>query len=189
MNADILKGGFTDAPIEAAFAFRQIMNVMAKPGEIRDLSGAVPPVPLSIAAGIVLLTLCDPETPIHLAGEVDCKAVRDWIAFHIGAPVTHKPDAIFAIGSWQALLPLADFPIGTPEYPDRSATLIVECERLAPEGAVLRGPGIKEHSALSLPDTQAFQENASLFPLGLDFFFTAGAQVAALPRTTQVEAN
>ncbi|MEO0766502.1 MAG: phosphonate C-P lyase system protein PhnH, partial [Pseudomonadota bacterium] len=32
----------------------------------------------------------------------------------------------------------------------------------------------------------AFQRNAMLFPLGLDFMFTSGAQIAALPRSTKV---
>jgi alpha-D-ribose 1-methylphosphonate 5-triphosphate synthase subunit PhnH len=64
--------------------------------------------------------------------------------------------------------------------------VIVERERLSKEGAVLRGPGIKEQAQLSLPETQAFQTNAALFPLGLDFIFTCGDRLAALPRTTRV---
>jgi alpha-D-ribose 1-methylphosphonate 5-triphosphate synthase subunit PhnH len=52
----------------------------------------------------------------------------------------------------------------------------------------LRGPGIKDTAALQLPEIRAFQDNAKLFPLGLDFYFTAGDQLAALPRTTKVEA-
>jgi alpha-D-ribose 1-methylphosphonate 5-triphosphate synthase subunit PhnH len=37
-----------------------------------------------------------------------------------------------------------------------------------------------------LPETAAFADNRALFPLGLDFIFTCGADVAALPRTTEV---
>ena len=32
----------------------------------------------------------------------------------------------------------------------------------------------------------AIQRNAALFPLGLDFFFTAGTAAAALPRSTRI---
>ncbi|MEO0504120.1 MAG: phosphonate C-P lyase system protein PhnH, partial [Pseudomonadota bacterium] len=39
---------------------------------------------------------------------------------------------------------------------------------------------------LNLPDLPALQQNAALFPLGLDFFFTSGADLAALPRSTKV---
>ncbi|MDP1577127.1 MAG: phosphonate C-P lyase system protein PhnH, partial [Cypionkella sp.] len=34
----------------------------------------------------------------------------------------------------------------------------------------------------------AFQANRALFPLGFDCFFTCGTKVAALPRSTYVEA-
>ena len=51
----------------------------------------------------------------------------------------------------------------------------------------LTGPGIKDRAALTVPDPKAFQLNAALFPLGLDFFLCAGSQLAALPRTTRVE--
>jgi alpha-D-ribose 1-methylphosphonate 5-triphosphate synthase subunit PhnH len=81
---------------------------------------------MSPAMGAVLLTLCDTETPVYLAGGIDCEAVRTWLAFHTGAPFVGPSHCIFAVGSWDALAPLAVYPIGTSEYPDRSATLIVE---------------------------------------------------------------
>ncbi|WP_417675357.1 phosphonate C-P lyase system protein PhnH [Pseudodonghicola sp.] len=179
-------GGFADPAIEAARAFRAAMNVMAKPGEIRALDTAVPPAPLSAAAGTLLLTLCDPETGVYLAGPCDTAEVRGWLAFHTGAPVVAAPEADFAVGAWDDLQPIDRFRIGEGEYPDRSATLIVEMAALDPAGAALRGPGIKEVAHLSLPDLAAFQGNAMLYPLGLDFFFTCGGRVAALPRSTQV---
>jgi alpha-D-ribose 1-methylphosphonate 5-triphosphate synthase subunit PhnH len=179
-------GGFADPAIEAARAFRAAMNVMAKPGEIRALDTAVPPAPLSAAAGTLLLTLCDPETGVYLAGPCDTAEVRGWLAFHTGAPVVAASEADFAVGAWDDLQPIDRFRIGEGEYPDRSATLIVEMAALDPAGAALRGPGIKEVAHLSLPDLAAFQGNAMLYPLGLDFFFTCGGRVAALPRSTQV---
>lgn len=84
-------------------------------------------------------------------------------------------------------MPLSAYPVGTSDYPDRSATLIVEMPALAPQGAILRGPGIKTQAHLSLPDIDAVQRNAAQFPRGLDFIFTSGERVAALPRTTRVE--
>ena len=93
---------------------------------------------------------------------------------------------MFAVGDWDALMPLSGYPVGTPEYPDRSTTLIVECDELEADGATLRGPGIKSEATLSLPETRAFQSNRALFPLGLDFIFTCGDRLAALPRSTEV---
>ena len=185
MQAHFLEGGFLDQPIDASHAFRAIMMAMARPGEISAVAGAKPPARMSTAAGTVLLTLCDPETPLFLAPSHDTPQIRDWITFHTGAPFTVAEHAIFAIGAWDQL-PLALFPCGTNEYPDRSTTLIVELPALSSSGATLRGPGIKNQTQLSLPETKIFQDNAQLFPLGLDFIFTCGDCIAALPRTTRV---
>jgi alpha-D-ribose 1-methylphosphonate 5-triphosphate synthase subunit PhnH len=84
-------------------------------------------------------------------------------------------------------VPLAGFPLGTPEYPDRSATLIVDLPALSATGARLTGPGIRDTAALSLPDPAAFAANGAGFPLGLDFILCAGDRLAGLPRTTRVE--
>lgn len=188
MKAETLAGGFNNPAVQSAHAFRSIMEAMARPGTIQETQGAEPPSPLSRAAGNVLLTLCDADTSVYLAGDADSDAVRAWLAFHTGAPVTGPSTAMFAIGSWEALMPLSAYPIGTSEYPDRSATLVVECTELVPAGATLRGPGIKSQTALSLPDIVGFRNNSALFPLGLDFILTCGAQVAALPRSTEVSA-
>jgi alpha-D-ribose 1-methylphosphonate 5-triphosphate synthase subunit PhnH len=186
MQTTALQGGFDAPPQQSALAFRQIMEAMARPGLIRKITGAVPPAPLSEAAATVVLTLCDTETPVYLAGAHDTPEVRQWIAFHTGAPF-HGPDrAAFALGTWDALAPLHAYPIGTPEFPDRSTTLIVEMPALTRTGATLKGPGIKHEITLSLPDRAAFQINAAQFPLGLDFILTSGAQLAAVPRSTKV---
>ncbi len=185
MQSHVFEGGFSDLPVEASHAFRAVMTTMARPGEIASVSGARPPAPMSVAAGVVLLTLCDSETPIYLAPSHDMPQVRDWITFHTGAPFTSAQRAAFALGVWNDL-PISDFPVGTAEYPDRSTTVIVERQTLSNTGAVLNGPGIKDHAQLSLPETETFQTNTELFPLGLDFIFTCNDRLAALPRTTRV---
>lgn len=186
MTVETLEGGFRDASREAAHAFRALMTAMARPGRIETLSGARPPSPLSCAAGTLILTLTDADTPVYLAGSADTPEVRTWIAFHTGAPLTGPSHAMFALGRWSDLVPLAAYPIGTPEYPDRSTTLIVESDQLDSAGTVLTGPGIREKAELSLPDPEALARNSRLFPLGLDFYFTSGNRVAALPRSTRI---
>lgn len=187
MIAEALSGGFADAPVQSARAFREVLEAMARPGTIRKVTGAQPPAPLSVAAGVALLVLTDPTTTLHLAGAVDCPAVRDWVAFHIGAPIVPAEVADFAVGSWQALCPVSRFKIGLPDYPDRSATLIVETDRLVAHGPALTGPGVALATWLNLPETAAFRANRALFPLGFDCLFTAGTQIAGLPRSTRVE--
>jgi alpha-D-ribose 1-methylphosphonate 5-triphosphate synthase subunit PhnH len=185
-GTDVLEGGFADAAVEASHAFRAAMNAMARPGRVHDIGGGRAPAPVSGAAASLLLTLCDRETPLHLAGAHDCAAVRDWIAFHLGSPLVGRGDAMFALGTWEALGALTDYPQGEPEYPDRSATLIVEVEALSNQGARLTGPGVKDEAFLDLPDVEAFRRNAALFPLGVDCYFTQAGRIAALPRSARI---
>jgi len=186
MEKDVLTGGFGNPARDAAHAFRTAMDVLARPGSSGVLSQASPPAPMSAAAGTLILTLCDPETPIFLAGAYDCADVRRWIAFHTGAPFGQASDCTFAIGLWTDLLPLARFPIGRADYPDRSATLIVETRGSKMRPHKIAGPGLDGTGTISLPGTEAFTENAEHFPLGLDFFFTDADAVTALPRSTQI---
>lgn len=182
-----LTGGFANPALDSARAFRTIMQVMARPGRIDDLNGAEAPAPLSIAAGTLALVLLDQTTPLFLAPSHDTPLLRSWISFHTGAPFAAPEAAMFAIGDWDALQPITRFAIGTPEYPDRAATLIVEVPALANHGAHLSGPGIRDHAHLSLPDIAPLQANRAQFPLGLDLFLTCDQQVAGLPRSTTVE--
>lgn len=182
-----LSGGFHDPAVQSACAFRALLEAMARPGRIQTVSGALPPAPLSLAAGVVLLTLTDATTPLYLAGAADCDETRRWITFHTGAPLVGPDRAAFALGRWPDLHPVSRFAPGDPAYPDRSATLIVEVDRLDATGPRLTGPGIQTEARLSLPETSAFRANAALFPLGFDTILTCGDRLAALPRTTNVE--
>ena len=188
MSADALTGGFAAPSPDAARAFRAVLEATARPGTIHTVTGAAPPAPVSVAAGVVLLTLCDTTTPLHLAGAADCPAVRAWVAFHIGSPLVAAGQADFAVGRWADLQPVTRFRIGQPDYPDRSATLIVETDRLVNHGPCLTGPGIETATWLSLPETAAFRANRAVFPLGFDTILTCGNRLAGLPRSTRVEA-
>jgi alpha-D-ribose 1-methylphosphonate 5-triphosphate synthase subunit PhnH len=188
MSSHALPDAFADTAIDSARAFREVLEAMARPGTIRRVQGAAPPTPLSTAASVVLLTLCDPTTPLHLAGRANTPSVRDWVTFHIAAPLVAAEEATFAVGLWGDLQPVSRFRIGQPDYPDRSATLIVEIDRLTNHGPALTGPGIETATWLNLPETPAFRANRALFPLGFDTIFTAGDRIAGLPRSTRVEA-
>ena len=189
MTPEALSGGFAQAPQQSARAFRAVLDALSRPGTITTLEGATPPAPLSVAAGVLILTLCDGTTPVHLGASCNLPTVRDWITFHTGAPLVPAERASFAIGTWADLSPVSRFAIGTPDFPDRSTTLIVEMPDLRSEGPRLTGPGIATTAHLSLPETAAFQTNRTLFPQGFDTFLTCGNRLAALPRSTTVEAD
>jgi alpha-D-ribose 1-methylphosphonate 5-triphosphate synthase subunit PhnH len=113
MLDNALTGGFDNAPVQSARAFRAALNTLARPGRIETLEGGTAPAPVSPAAATLLLTLCDAETPLHLAPGHDNAEVRAWVAFHIGAPLVGPGHAMFGLGRWEALAPLDAFAIGT----------------------------------------------------------------------------
>ncbi len=182
-----LGGGFAHPPQDAARAFRAAMQALARPGRIERITGATPPAPLSVAAGTLALVLLDQTTPLWLAPAHDTPDLRAWLTFHTGAPFVAPEAASFAIGTWEALTPLSRFAIGTPDYPDRAATLIVEMPELTAFGPRLTGPGIQNSASFSLPETTAFKANRVLYPLGFDSFFTCDDRIAGLPRSTILE--
>ena len=155
MQTNILSGGFADAAIQSAHAFRSVMEAMARPGTIQNLEGASPPSPLSPAAGAVLLTLCDTETPLYLAGCMDCDDVRAWVSFHVGAPLCGS-GALYVCNRHlgRARAACHDIQSALPEHPNRSATLIVDSAPLSQTGAKLTGPGDQRSSKAVIARTQ-----------------------------------
>ena len=177
--------------VQSARAFRAVLEAMARPGTHPPGRRAPrPPAPLSVAAGVALLTLADPTTPLHLAG-----AARLPRRCATGSPFTSarrwsRPKRpTFALGTWAALQPVNRFRIGQPDYPDRSATLIVEMDRLANHGPAPDRPGHRDWrpgSPCPKPPPSAPTGRCSRW--ASTTFFTAGDRIAGLPRSTRVEA-
>jgi alpha-D-ribose 1-methylphosphonate 5-triphosphate synthase subunit PhnH len=99
------------------------------------------------------------------------------------------------IADAQALPALDRFSLGGNEYPDRSATLILQVESLRQGPAFeLRGPGI-DGSAVQRATQQPadlyerLAINATLFPRGIDVVLVADDAVVAIPRTTRLVAK
>jgi alpha-D-ribose 1-methylphosphonate 5-triphosphate synthase subunit PhnH len=195
---DVAVAAGFDAPVLGAqTAFRAVMDTMARPGTIRPLDGlADAPAPLFPATAALVLTLLDYETPFWLdAPFTDAPEVARWIAFHTGATITTDPgEAAFAfIADPAAAPPFDSFALGTPEFPDRSTTLIVQVSTLgAGTPLTLRGPGIagaRRFAAAPLPPDFAalLAANRTLFPRGVDLVLAAEHAIAALPRSVCVE--
>ena len=188
--------GFGDTIHDAQRVFRAVLDAMARPGIVVDLAATIPaPAPLDPATVAVLMTLADFETPVWLDGRATNAAVTEHLRFHCGCPLTDAPtDAVFALVAEPATMPpLAAFAQGTEEYPDRSATIIVQVPSItADSGWTLTGPGIRDHAHLGiggLPPAFAgwLRDNQAGFPLGVDLIFTCGSRIAALPRSTRVQ--
>ncbi|MCX7348965.1 MAG: phosphonate C-P lyase system protein PhnH [Alphaproteobacteria bacterium] len=186
--------GFLDVAMQSAHAFRAIMQAVARPGRVLELgSDLEAPDPLLSSAAAVALTLCDFQTPIWLAPELRNENVIHYLRFHAGAPVTDEPGKaqfLFAMAgeTWPAPALLMQ---GTHEYPDRSATLVIQVAGFAPGDVVLSGPGILSSEPFGVAGVNtsfwaAMVENHARFPIGIDVIFAAPGLVAALPRATEI---
>ena len=176
--------------------FRGVLDAMSHPGRVvpLGLEGAAVG-PLHAATVAICLALVDFETPLWLDAAGRTPAVTAHLRFHCGCPLVDDPaQARFAVVAGPAVMPdLAGFDPGTDEYPDRSATVIVQARALT-EGAGRRltGPGIAVDARLDadgLPERfwDGLRANHDRFPRGVDVLLTAGTRVAALPRATRVE--
>ncbi|MEZ5787034.1 MAG: phosphonate C-P lyase system protein PhnH [Xanthobacteraceae bacterium] len=187
--------GIADPALSAQANFRAIMAAMARPGTAHVLRApASAPQRLSRGAAAVALALCDQDTPVWLDAALAETDVADWLRFHTGAPIVSETGrAAFAfLAEPQHTPPFEAFALGTTEYPDRSATLVLQVESLE-DGPVLAltGPGIKGRGALCarpLPQNFAHRlaENRVLFPRGVDLLLVTDRAVAALPRSVQI---
>ncbi|NDV88544.1 phosphonate C-P lyase system protein PhnH [Aurantimonas aggregata] len=190
-----LEGGFADPVFDAQAAFSAIMGAFARPGTIVDLAGlAQPPAPVPPAAGAFLAALADYDTPVWLDDAAKATGIADWLIFHTGAAIVADPAAAsFALICEPSALPsLSRFAVGTADFPDRSATLILCLPDLrGGPTLLLTGPGIETEAFASprgLPASflSDWADNRGLYPCGIDVLLVAGAEALGLPRTTQI---
>jgi alpha-D-ribose 1-methylphosphonate 5-triphosphate synthase subunit PhnH len=195
MSAE-LPAGFADKVISAQSTFRSVMDAMARPGSVqRIVAIAGTPRPMMHGTAAIALTLFDHDTPLWLDPAMSATAgASQWLKFHTSAPMVADASAsAFALIADAAALPALDrFAFGTPEYPDRSTTLILQVESLTEGPALeLRGPGIDGTTTLraALRPSNLFNRlsiNAALFPRGIDVVLVADDAIVAVPRTTRL---
>jgi alpha-D-ribose 1-methylphosphonate 5-triphosphate synthase subunit PhnH len=188
-----LAPGFADPVRDAQACFRIVLDAMTHPGRIERLPTALSEaLPLGPTAASIALSLCDIDTPVWL--DAGLQAAAGYLAFHCGAPLAKTAaEARFAFIADPGAMPALDrFALGTDEYPETSATLVIEVTGLADGcGIVLCGPGIRDRAQLEVtgPPARFWAERAGLaelFPRGLDILFACGDRLAALPRSTRI---
>jgi alpha-D-ribose 1-methylphosphonate 5-triphosphate synthase subunit PhnH len=191
--------GPPESVLAAQATFRAVLDAMASPGSVRPLAATIgAPPPLFNAAAAVALTLCDHDTPVWLAEALRGSApVCAWLRLHCGCRLVSEPrEAAFAfVSAPRELPPIEAFSLGTPDYPDRSATIVIQVESLRKgQRLALSGPGIRDRAVLhatGLPDDMPARlaANRALFPRGADFILASGAEIAALPRSVRLAAD
>ena len=194
-----MPAGFADKVLSAQSTFRSVMDAMARPGTLHHIAAPVGvPAPMMRGTAAIALTLFDQDTPIWLDEAIAATSdVAKWIRFHASAPIVADPSIChFAVIGDPAVLPSFDrFALGNGEYPDRSATLIVQVESLTQGPAIeLSGPGIDGtavvKATIGVPDLLGrLALNHTLFPCGVDLVLVADDAIIALPRSTRLVAR
>lgn len=188
--------GLADPVHDSQRIFRGLLTAMAHPGRIVTLEGAPQgPKPLDPATTAAALTLLDGDTPLWIDWIADTPPLRAFVKFHCGCPLVERSqEAAFGLVTDSANMPrLAHFAPGVEQYPDRSATLLLQVPGLDGGPAVtLRGPGIRDSAVIApagLPEWfwNDWRLNAAQFPLGVDIFLTCGAAIVGLPRSILAE--
>ncbi len=194
-----LAAGLSNPVFDSQACFRAVMGAMASPGRVFELAVTLmPPAPLGSAAAALMLTLNDFETSIWLSPSMDGNPqVASYLLFHTGATRAPSPSmAAFAlIDLRHDDFDPAVFAQGTPEYPDRSTTVIALCDTVGgASGLAIAGPGIDGTGSMAFTPmptgfAASWDANRSAFPLGIDLVLAAGDKLMALPRSTRILAE
>jgi alpha-D-ribose 1-methylphosphonate 5-triphosphate synthase subunit PhnH len=193
--ATMLARGFQEPVFDSQRAFRAAMEALANPGRIRMIGQELTEAPVAGAAAAITLALCDYETPLFMAPSVAARpGAADYLRFHTDAMLVAEPAvAAFALVDLaHDTLDLSAFAQGTPEYPDRSTTVIAIVSSLAKGPSItLSGPGIATTAALrvaGLPGdfTEQWRANRAAFPLGVDIIFATSDAIVGLPRSARI---
>jgi len=192
-------------------AFRTLLSAMAYPGRILTmpaaaLAGVQPPAsqheqhPFGIAMTVSLLSLLDPDAPLHLHTPLHSAAAAAYFRFHCGASLAPAAQAPLVAARAADLSPALWTLLsqGSDEAPQLGATLLVEVagldERQPLAGAALlrlQGPGIATEQSLAVLGLPIAFWHWRLglqraLPRGVDLVLCCGERVSAIPRTTHL---
>lgn len=188
-----LRPGFADPVLDGQRSFRAVLQAMSRPATVVPLAPfGDSPAGIRAAAAATVLTLVDFDTALWLDDAAAPAAA--YFRFHCGCTIVAVPEqADFALIADPATMPpLAAFKDGDDDFPDRSATLILQVEAFADIGARYSGPGIEgtlAFSARPLPGdfVTQWRGNTALYPRGVDLILAGETALAALPRSSRME--
>jgi alpha-D-ribose 1-methylphosphonate 5-triphosphate synthase subunit PhnH len=192
--------GFHDPVAGSQAVFRCALQALSLPGRALE----VPPVAQGPnrghgAAARLLLALLDSDCSLWLSPSLEASDARAWLRFHTGCRCVDDPSQAdflwLASGDDWPRLEVMDG--GSDEYPDQSATCVMEVDRLigGPGGQwVLEGPGIDGRLGVSVQGLPSdfedqWRDNHAAFPRGVDVFLATPTQLMGLPRSTRLSAS
>jgi len=193
--------GFDNPVTGSQVVFRQALQALSMPGRPVDVP-AVAHLPERGhgAAALLLLALLDSDCTLWLSASLRNSSAQAWLRFHTGCRCVEDP--VRARFLWLAKgdewPSLTDLNAGSDEYPDQSATCVMEVnshiEGDRRGGWTISGPGIEGALQLTtegLPQNFDAQWQAShtIFPRGVDVFLCTATQLLGLPRSTRLHRN
>jgi alpha-D-ribose 1-methylphosphonate 5-triphosphate synthase subunit PhnH len=199
MNAPDLQNivaGFNHEAFGSQAVFRVALDALSHPGRVFDmpLETALPRQGHGAAAAL-LLGLLDADTTLWLSPILASSDAPAWLRFHTGCQIV--ADATAAQFVWVAqgddMPQLTRLSAGSDDYPDQSATCVLEVDSLHNDAGAwrLQGPGIPSErhlcaQGLSSDFAAQWADNHASFPRGVDVFLSTATCIAGLPRTTRI---
>lgn len=193
-----MQPGFDDPVLDSQVVFRRALQALSMPGRLVDLPNlATAPKLGHSASALLLLALADSDCALWLSRSLAGSDAQAWLRFHTGCRFVQEPAQanflwLCAGDPWPAL---SEMNAGSDEYPDQSATCIMETSVMQmgsdQRAWSLSGPGIPAAMGLAaegLPAdfTAQWAGNHAAFPRGVDVLLTTSTQVLGLPRSTQL---
>lgn len=195
-----VRAAFHEPALGSQAVFRTALSALSHPGRIHEMP-AVTELPQHGhgAAAALLLALVDSDCGVWLSPKLAHTDAAAWLRFHAGCAWAAEPTSarFLWIAEGDAMPALLSLALGSDEYPDQSATVVIEVRALldTPQANApslcLQGPGIAKTQALSvsgLPEDFAAQwgTNCGFFPRGVDLFLATTTHIAGLPRSTRI---
>jgi len=194
--------GFADSTAQSQVVFRCALDALARPGTSVSIPAAslvLPSSGICASAASVLLALLDQDCALWLSPTLANGPAAAWLRFHTGCQI--EQDCSKADFVWAAYIaelpPLHQLKQGSAEYPDQSATCVVDVTAwraavVSDAAAVsLRGPGVRDALTLAVDGLDAnfvqqhhaMQEHA---PCGVDMFCCADDVLLGFPRSVRL---
>jgi alpha-D-ribose 1-methylphosphonate 5-triphosphate synthase subunit PhnH len=190
---------FFEEVFDAQKQFRIVLDAMAHPGIIYTLNDFDLETPLyfSKASAVIAFTLLNADASFHAMGDF---GINQYIALNTAAneKTFEKADFVFMNGQDNPDA-LSDFKIGSLSYPEDSATVIIDVEKVSDSNfeksieIIFRGPGVEIQNKVFIGGIRTeildkVKEINFEFPLGIDLIFCdKDNQIVGLPRSNKFD--
>lgn len=173
---------YTPAEARARETFLALMWALSYPGRVYDLPGGNPLTLIGEALLDLETSFFTPDRDLsHVLMQTGARLLPAEAAAYHFYPVLDD----------RALESIERASVGTMQFPDQAATILVRAVLESGAPLRLRGPGIQDENLITLGDVPAhfwtLRQRAMRYPLGWDVYVIDGSRVVGLPRSTTIE--